>query len=172
MTFRRKNNRLSPASYEGGIYFLTLNCRDKAGRFAEARWARWCEDELVCRVTEAGADLLAYVVMPDHMHALISQYNGTLGTLMKKFKQVTGFHFKRETGLELWQKSYYDHVVRKEEDLADIALYIAANPVRRGLVDDWEAYDFTGGSLLGRSEAPPPTPGDLKVAATFGEALR
>jgi REP element-mobilizing transposase RayT len=105
--------------------------------------------------------------MPDHVHVLVSLYEGNLPSLMKSFKQLTGFHFKRETGQELWQKSYYDHIVPKEEDLADIALYIAANPVRRGLVQEWEDYPLTGGSLLARGVDPAPAPGDLKVAATF-----
>ena len=59
-------------------------------------------------------------------------------------------------------------VLRRGEGVAGVALYIVANPVRRGLVEDWEAYPFARGSLLAPDAAPRPAPGDLKVAATSG----
>jgi len=79
---------------------------------------------------------------------------------MKHFKQLTSFRYKQANGIERWQKSYFDHVVRKDEDLARQAFYIADNPVRKGLVEDWRDYPLTGGSLLVHTD------GDLKVAAT------
>jgi len=170
MTFRRKANRLPPASYEGGIYFVIISCDRRAAYFAQAKRAEWCAKHLLACAQMAGADLLAYTIMPDHVHLLVAQYHGTLPALVRTFKQVTGFHFKKDTGQGLWQKGYYDHVIRKEEDLAEIALYIAANPVRRALVVDWQAYEFTGGSLLARDAAPHPAPGNLKVAATLAAA--
>ena len=45
---------------------------------------------------------------------------------------------------KLWQKGYYDHIVRREEDLRKITEYILANPVRKGLIDDYTAYEFNG----------------------------
>ena len=40
--------------------------------------------------------------------------------------------------------SYYDHVLRKEEDKMSIALYILGNPVRRGQLEDCRAYPYSG----------------------------
>ncbi len=45
---------------------------------------------------------------------------------------------------KLWQKSFYDHVIRKEEDLNSIAGYIFNNPVRKELVENYEDYPFLG----------------------------
>jgi len=45
-----------------------------------------------------------------------------------------------------WQSSFYDHVLRDSDrraEVAAIAEYIAANPVRAGLTDTPEAYPFT-----------------------------
>ena len=44
----------------------------------------------------------------------------------------------------LWQDSYYDHVVRPEENLAGIACYIIQNPVRARLVASPLEYPFSG----------------------------
>ena len=42
----------------------------------------------------------------------------------------------------LWQANYYEHIVRKDEDLKSIAEYITYNPVRKGFVNDWQNYPF------------------------------
>ncbi len=63
---------------------------------------------------------------------------------MQRFKQVTGYGFKRRLGQPLWQRSYYDHVLRGEEDTEDVAEYIWNNPVRAGLVTDRDSYPFWG----------------------------
>lgn len=44
----------------------------------------------------------------------------------------------------LWHLSYYDHVLRQEEDLHAVATYIWGNQVRRGLVGSAEEYPFSG----------------------------
>ena len=83
--------------------------------------------------------------MPDHLHLLTSGDEKTnLIKFIKTFKQITGYNFKKTTGRKLWQKSFHDHVVRKEENLNSIAEYIFNNPVRNGLVADYEDYPFLG----------------------------
>jgi hypothetical protein len=42
------------------------------------------------------------------------------------------------------QRSFYDHVVRKEDSLAQIVNYILNNPARKGLVEKAEAYPYSG----------------------------
>jgi hypothetical protein len=43
-----------------------------------------------------------------------------------------------------WQKDFHDHIIRMDEDLGAHVRYIAANPVRQGLVQHWREYPFTG----------------------------
>ena len=57
---------------------------------------------------------------------------------------MTGYNFKKATGKRLWQKSFYDHVVRKEENLNSVAEYIFNNPVRKGMVENYDDYPFLG----------------------------
>lgn len=46
-----------------------------------------------------------------------------------------------------WQKDYYDHIIRRPEDVQKHVRYILDNPVRKGLVDDWKKYPFKGSTL-------------------------
>ena len=43
-----------------------------------------------------------------------------------------------------WQKDFYDHVIRTNEDIATQVRYILDNPVRKGLVLFWQEYSFKG----------------------------
>jgi len=43
-----------------------------------------------------------------------------------------------------WQKDFYDHVIRKHEDITTQIKYILDNPVRKGLVSSWQEYPFKG----------------------------
>ncbi len=89
--------------------------------------------------------IIAYCFMPDHIHILTSgDERINLIKFVKQFKQITGYNFKKATGRRLWQKSFYDHVVRKDENLNSIAEYIFNNPVRKGIVEDYDDYPFLG----------------------------
>jgi len=74
------------------------------------------------------------VVMPDHVHAVILLEKGgeraTLSVVVGTFKaSVT-----RASGRKgLWQRSFYDHIVRDEEDLDRVREYIVTNPLRWSL---------------------------------------
>jgi REP element-mobilizing transposase RayT len=42
-----------------------------------------------------------------------------------------------------WQHESYDHVVRNEKEFTRIVAYIANNPVKAGLIEDWQAWPYT-----------------------------
>jgi putative transposase len=164
-SWRRKNNRLPPDRYIGnGAYFLTLTTEGRAVHFFERELVKKCEERLHQAAEFEGFTLLTYVFMPDHLHAPVQSENARLAGFMKRFKQQTAFEFKQANRLMLWQKSYFDRIVRADEDLNDIAQYVAANPVRAGIVTEWRLYPYRGSVLLDGKLA-----GDLKVAATSGE---
>ena len=81
---------------------------------------------------------LAWVVMPDHVHWLFQlRATSSLSEVVKTFKARTAHRINRHLGKSgtLWQKSFYDHALREEEDIRAIARYIVANPLRAGLVE-------------------------------------
>ena len=84
--------------------------------------------------------------MPDHLHLLVEGTTPDADFLefMRTFKQRSSFHWKRSFGGELWQRSYYEHVLRDDEDTVTIARYVLANPLRAGLVEDPLRYPFMG----------------------------
>jgi REP element-mobilizing transposase RayT len=84
--------------------------------------------------------------MPDHVHLIFQGTHGSADTwaAMTAFKQRSGFWFARHRLRMRWQKDFYDHVLRSEEEVRDALVYIAANPLRAGLVRDPAEYPFTG----------------------------
>jgi REP element-mobilizing transposase RayT len=97
----------------------------------------------------------AYVIMPDHLHAVLSldaagapqnptrmsprgTATGTLGRVIQAFKSLTTTAYivgVREAGWppfeqRLWHRNYYEHVVRDQTDLDRIRTYIVTNPSR------------------------------------------
>ena len=91
-------------------------------------------------------DVLAYCFMPDHLHLLIEgkEENSDFRGFISMFKQKTNFHFKKIQGNPLWQKDYYEHVLRKNEDTIQVVKYILNNPVRKGMVAEYRDYPFLG----------------------------
>jgi len=93
--------------------------------------------------------IYVYCFMPDHLHMLaIGGDNADLPRFMKSFKQEGSYAFRNSRAMTLWQRSYYDHVLRKDEALADVALYILSNPVRAGLAKDFREYEFSGSFVI------------------------
>jgi len=89
--------------------------------------------------------LHAYCFMPDHAHLLVGGDTASnLRGFVHHFKTLTGFRYKKATRRSLWQISYHDHVLRRDEDLHDVAAYIWHNPVRAGIASNAESYPYSG----------------------------
>ena len=84
--------------------------------------------------------------MPDHLHLMVegSSADARLTEFVRMFKQRSAFHWKRTFGGELWQRSYFDRVLRSEESTIVVARYVLANPLRAGMVVKVEDYRFLG----------------------------
>jgi putative transposase len=138
---RRSSPRLHSFSYQGSYaYHLVLSARAGLTRFKDGRLVATCLECLAASASRYGFEIVAYCFMPDHLHLLVAGgQDASLGRSVQHFKQATGH---RHPGL--WQRSYYDHILRQEEDLEDVARYIWANPVRAGVVEDVLAYSYSG----------------------------
>ena len=92
-------------------------------------------------------EVLAYCVMPDHVHLLVSlaAEGKPLAGWIADLKRWTAQQARR-SGQDIlrWQPGFFEHVVRKNEDVAEIALYVLANPVRADLCLDWREYRWSG----------------------------
>ncbi|MGB2989221.1 MAG: transposase [Candidatus Zixiibacteriota bacterium] len=83
-----------------------------------------------------------FVIMPTHCHFIIVSENNDLSDIMHDAKGICAFRML-DCGLvkgKLWQRGFYDHVIRNRRDLVEKLNYIHLNPLRAGLVDDPSEY--------------------------------
>ncbi len=127
---------------------------------------RWLAEERIARIVTDTLhaldgkhyDLIAYCVMPNHVHLLIDTagysrqptHRGVtapypLTDLLKRIKGRTARYCNQALGRTgaFWQHESYDHVVRNAREYERIVAYIVKNPIKAGLVDDWEKWPFT-----------------------------
>jgi len=151
MQQRRKNIRLPEREYRGTkIYFLTMCCEKRAPLFTDGERARLVVGAIRDCAEKTGFRLHAYCVMPDHAHMLVEGTDGTKGgtIFVRRFQQKTGFLLRNVTAGRIWQRSYYDHILRKAKDCDDVAWYIWMNPVRKQIARvAWE-YEFSGSDTV------------------------
>ncbi|MGB9298974.1 MAG: transposase [Anaerolineae bacterium] len=91
--------------------------------------------------------VFTYCLMPDYLHFLVSPREEGVSILqfVDRYKgRTTNESWKFGWKGKLWQPRHYDHVVRRDEDLGVIALYLMQNPVRRGLVERSEDWPWGG----------------------------
>lgn len=121
----------------GQVYFVTTVSKDRQPLFEEFALARMVVSHMRQLQDETVLESLAWVVMPDHLHWLFALKPGHgLAEVMKKLKGRSSTPYRNMSGVReaLWQPNYQDHALRNEEDLQELARYIVANPLRKGIV--------------------------------------
>ena len=89
--------------------------------------------------------MLAWVLIPDHVHWLLQLGEKCgLSLVVNRLKSASGRQANRVLDRRgpFWQKAFHDHALREEEDLRKVARYMVANPLRAGLVDTINDYPF------------------------------
>jgi len=128
-------------------FFVTIRAHPGKAPFTDARLAGQVVSSLEWLRANRGVKIYAYCLMPDHLHLLIrlGDTGHELGQIIGSLKSFTtkqcwklGFR-----GI-LWQDHFHDHVLRCNEDASSIATYILENPVRKGLVESAELYEWSG----------------------------
>ncbi|MCC6159742.1 MAG: transposase [Deltaproteobacteria bacterium] len=95
-------------------------------------------------------ELLAAVVMPDHVHLLLTprledpSAPFSLAAIMSGIKGASAHSVNRLTGRrgQLWQDESFDHIQRSEENARKVGEYISQNPVRKGLAETPDGYPW------------------------------
>ena len=138
-------HRLRIGRYSQGrqIYLITGVCWKRQRLFSNFVAARIVVRSL--HDAERSAKTLCYVVMPDHFHWLMQLEEGVdLSATVRFVRALSTMRIKdRFCDVErIWQKGFYDRMMRREEDLQAVARYVVANPVRAGLVRSVREYSF------------------------------
>jgi len=133
--------RLRSFKYIGPYaYFVTICTHSRQPRLKGEPLISSLVALLESACNEESFHLLAYCFMPDHLHLLVvGGEKSSLVRLVKRYKQTSSYRHKG-----LWQRSFYDRVLRCEEDVMGVARYIWENPIRKGLVETLRDYPFSG----------------------------
>lgn len=131
-----RKGRCSAPGYE---YLVTTVCAGRRRVFADDHADRRLIECVQSLETEGHARWLAWVVMPDHFHGLVSLPDAaSLSRLMRMLKGRSS----RALGGPVWQKGFHDHALRLEEQRDAVARYVVGNPVRAGIVDHIDDYPY------------------------------
>jgi putative transposase len=97
--------------------------------------------------------LHAYVIMPDHFHALITPAADV--SLEKAMQFIKGgFSFRLKSKVDVWMRSFNESQIMSAEKFTSCVRYIEENPVRRGLASTPEGYRFSSAGKEGLDAMP------------------
>ncbi len=148
MKFPMHPERLTEFPYDqpGSVFHCRVGCLDRKPYFADPVLADLVVEALRFR-HGTSAEIFTYCVMPDHLHVLLSLLRP--GVLLSRwvgdFKRWVSHEARAATGRAFgWQPNFFEHVVRRSEEVSAIAQYILDNPVRQGLVARSKDYRWCG----------------------------
>ena len=154
---QRKRNRLIGYDYsQPGVYFVTVCIKDRECLLStfvggDAHIAPYTALTAIGRVVEKHIQTIPgigeYVIMPNHVHMILrvsakDERDGpmwasaptkvSVPSMVRSWKTLVS----KEIGKSIWQRSYYDHVIRDEYDYLVRQKYIADNPAK------WQEDDY------------------------------
>lgn len=143
----------SEAYVHGDCFSITIAVDGRVKVFHDSERAKTALSALREAAAKYGAQVFAYCLMPDHIHILAALPSGvSLVDFVRQFKQLSAFRLRRLAGkpVAVWQGRFFDHGLRREEAIEDIANYIWDNPVRAGIVARPDDYPYSG-SITGEA---------------------
>jgi putative transposase len=128
------------------LHFLTFSCFHRRPNFATSTSRTTFESSLERMRQDYGLRVYGYVVMPEHVHLLVSEpERDTLARATQSLKQSVARRLALRAADPFWQARYYDFNVWSEMKFVENLRYIHRNPVKRGLVarpEDWPWSSF------------------------------
>ncbi len=123
---------------QNGAYFITICTKDRKRILSnivgdDAHIVPKEYGKIVEKYIGNVAEIKKYAIMPDHIHLIIEIDNGTMwassptnrvASIVRSIKTLT----TKEIGKPIFQRSYYDHIIRNQEDYNEIWEYIENNP--------------------------------------------
>ena len=134
-----------------GTYFVTSVTSGRRRLFQVAANAELFLETLQAYRRQDHYKLHAFVVMPDHIHLLLTPQGEAIERVMGRIKGGSSHRFGWKG--PVWQRGFSDHRIRDQEDFRTRRAYIHQNPVRAHMVDLPESYPY---SSAYRAEAEEP----------------
>ena len=143
--------RLAPQ--ETRTYFVTAVTAQRRSLFQVTATAELLQRTTLAYRSQGRFLLHAFVIMPDHFHALITPAPDV--SLEKAMQFIKGgFSFRLKSKLDVWTPSFNESQIMSEDKFTSCVRYVDENPVRRGLVSTPEAYPFSSAASGGLDPMP------------------
>jgi REP element-mobilizing transposase RayT len=142
--------RLTGVSYVGfQRYFLTICTAFRALAFEDEGVVSDVHRQFQQSASQFDMAITAYCYMPDHFHALLTATSeqADFCELVRRFKQISAFRYKKSRGRALWQPGYHERILRDDEVTEAVVRYILENPIRAGLTKELGEYRFAGSEV-------------------------
>jgi len=133
------------------VYLLTTVSFGRLPLFADWRCAWAASDQADSSANWPGAELLCWVLMPDHWHGLVRlRREGDLAKAMRQAKgsMARAANLARGRGGIVWEPGFHDRALRREEDILPAARYVVGNPLRAGLASRVGQYPYWNAAWL------------------------
>ena len=140
------------------LHFLTFSCYRRRANFQSAPSRNIFETSLEKIRRGYGLCVYGYVVMPEHVHLLVSEpERDGLARALQSLKQSVARTLALRAADPFWQARYYDFNVWSERKFVEKLRYIHRNPVQRGLVErpedwKWSSFRHYASGVLGTVE--------------------
>lgn len=146
---KRKSLRLKGFDYASpnAVFFVTFRTKGNQPLFTNGNNAERAGEIIIEAKKALSHAVYVYCIMPDHVHILCSPLDSgiPITRLVELVKsKLTRFLWKGGFAGSIFQRSFYDHIVRRDEELREITRYILDNPVRKGLANVWPEYAYCG----------------------------
>ncbi len=126
------------------LHFITFSCSNREPRLGTARSRDIFEQTLENVRQWYGFHVAGYVVMPEHVHLLITEpERAKLSVALQMLKQNVARKLREPEGGSFWLSRYYDFNVWSEPKRVEKLRYIHRNPVTRGLVTSPEQWTWS-----------------------------
>lgn len=134
---RSKNIRLKGYDYHTGWFFVT-NKANFAKNYFQGKTKQLIKEELLSLITKTpGVGLDYFHIMPNHIHVILIFDDAalSLSEFWRRYKAITTIKARKAgfTDETLWQRNYFEHVIRNEYALHAIRVYIQNNPLKEDL---------------------------------------
>ena len=140
---RSRSLRIKGFDYStpGRAYHVVIGSKDRQPRFATNELNVAILQTLKSVAEACDYRLVCCCLMPDHLHVLAQAGDAPkmLSKMVRDFKVFSS----KNARVALWQRGFYEHIVRTDEILETIALYIIGNPVRAGLAEDPKEWPWS-----------------------------
>ena len=145
-------------SFGSRTYFLTANSWGGRSIFQSERSASLLIETLFDYRAKSKYELHEFVVMPNHIHLLLTPSPDlTLERVMQFIKGGYSHRAGQQLGpsLGIWARGYVDHRIRDEQDYRSHREYIHQNPVRKGLASSPEQFPYSSANVKFQLDSAP-----------------